>query len=307
MVSEHNNHSDQKDFFLKGYNELLRRIEPEKIICYNEPFPEMQGDIVFVDYDLSSWRYMNDDPYVPSKYMSYITGEKPLPPNSEIVIKSGMVIGNDVLLKGMGSAYGGMWKPTKPDDQRYVGESGEVITSQSIGAKGGYRRETKIGEDGRAVKERHYSHHGNSKLHSSPHDHDIDWSNGVPKLGPPINYWNDDAPVFKSYRGVLSMRYMIGANTPEDNRFKTISDFKWCIEGGGEVEFCVGERVFGIFPKIKRTPEAPTQIVICEKYVENQEATERWYNTADESLEYLIDGIRLRDIITEVQVTDRTI
>ena len=94
------------------------------------------------------------------------------------------------------------------------------------------------------------------------------------------------------------MRYMIGANTPEDNRFKTISDFKWCIEGGGEVEFCMGKRVFGIFPKIKRTPEAPTQIVICEKYVENQEATELWYNTADESLEYLIDGISLRDIIT---------
>ena len=30
-----------------------------KIFCYNTPFPEMQGDIVFVDYDRSSWRYMN--------------------------------------------------------------------------------------------------------------------------------------------------------------------------------------------------------------------------------------------------------
>lgn len=26
----------------------------------------MQGNIVFVDYDLSSWRHMNDDLYVPS-------------------------------------------------------------------------------------------------------------------------------------------------------------------------------------------------------------------------------------------------
>ena len=68
------------------YNELLRRIEPEKIICYNEPFSEMQGDIVFVDYDLSSWRYMNDDPYVSSKYVSYITGERPLPSNSKLII-----------------------------------------------------------------------------------------------------------------------------------------------------------------------------------------------------------------------------
>lgn len=63
MVTEHNNHKDQKEFFLKGYNEMLRRIEPEKIICYNKQFPEMQGNIIFVDYDLSSWRYMNDDPY----------------------------------------------------------------------------------------------------------------------------------------------------------------------------------------------------------------------------------------------------
>ncbi len=105
----------------------------------------------------------------------------------------------------------------------------------------------------------------------------------------------------------MSMRYMLGANTPEENRFKTISDFKWCIEGGGEVEFCVGERVFGVFPKLRRAPEAPMQILICEKYVEDQQATELWYNTADESLEYLIDGVCLRDIITEVVVTDRTI
>ena len=39
-------HLDQKDWFLAGYNEMLRRIEPEKIICYNTPFPEMQGEIV---------------------------------------------------------------------------------------------------------------------------------------------------------------------------------------------------------------------------------------------------------------------
>ena len=44
---------------MSGYNEMLRRIEPEKIICYNTPFPEMQGDIVYVDYERSSWRYMD--------------------------------------------------------------------------------------------------------------------------------------------------------------------------------------------------------------------------------------------------------
>ena len=59
MYHEHGNHSDQKDLFMKGYNEMLRRIEPEKVICYNTPFPEMQGNIIYVDYERSSWRYMS--------------------------------------------------------------------------------------------------------------------------------------------------------------------------------------------------------------------------------------------------------
>ena len=40
----------EKDFFLQGYNEMLRRIEPENIICYCEPFPEMKGKFIVVDY-----------------------------------------------------------------------------------------------------------------------------------------------------------------------------------------------------------------------------------------------------------------
>ncbi|MFR4758214.1 MAG: DUF4417 domain-containing protein [Evtepia gabavorous] len=44
MASEHDNRCDQKEWFMAGYNEMLRRIEPEKIICYNTPFPEMQGN-----------------------------------------------------------------------------------------------------------------------------------------------------------------------------------------------------------------------------------------------------------------------
>lgn len=42
-----------------GYNEMLRRIKPEKIIYYNTPFSEMQGNIVFIAYECSSWRHMN--------------------------------------------------------------------------------------------------------------------------------------------------------------------------------------------------------------------------------------------------------
>ena len=59
MASAHDNQCDQKEWFLTGYREMLRRIEPEKIICYHTPFPEMEGNIVYVDYERSSWRYLN--------------------------------------------------------------------------------------------------------------------------------------------------------------------------------------------------------------------------------------------------------
>ena len=38
---------------------MLRRIQPAKIICYSQPFPEMEGEIIPVDYELSSWKYQN--------------------------------------------------------------------------------------------------------------------------------------------------------------------------------------------------------------------------------------------------------
>lgn len=36
--------------FMRGYNEMLKRILPSKIICFGTPFPEMQGNIIAVDY-----------------------------------------------------------------------------------------------------------------------------------------------------------------------------------------------------------------------------------------------------------------
>lgn len=40
----------EKDFFMQGYEEMLRRLEPEAILCYSEPFPEMRGNVIVVDY-----------------------------------------------------------------------------------------------------------------------------------------------------------------------------------------------------------------------------------------------------------------
>ena len=40
----------EKTLFMQGYNELIRRIKPKAVICYGEPFEEMQGKIIKVDY-----------------------------------------------------------------------------------------------------------------------------------------------------------------------------------------------------------------------------------------------------------------
>lgn len=289
MVSAHNNHSDQKEFFLKGYNEMLRQIEPERIICYNEPFPEMQGNIVFVDYELSSWRYMNDDPYVPSKYAKYICGAEPWPEDCDIIIKSTGHILSDYEIKGMGSAYGGKWRPhpDKPQDERFLGKPGEI--KETI---------AKIGEDGRATKERHWTDHDKPWAHSDPHDHDINWDSerGNPLPGPPINY-PDGAPEFKNYEvKFMSNPTIVPPDT--DMNFKTISEFKWCIYDGGEVEFVWNDKTFSV------TRDENGILGICEAY---KQETEKECKDADEVLEYMIDGERLRDIITKVEVTDRTI
>ena len=36
--------------FMRGYDAMLERIEPEAIICFGAPYPEMEGNIVAVDY-----------------------------------------------------------------------------------------------------------------------------------------------------------------------------------------------------------------------------------------------------------------
>ncbi len=36
--------------FMRGYNEMLARLHPKKIIVFGTPFPEMEGNIITVDY-----------------------------------------------------------------------------------------------------------------------------------------------------------------------------------------------------------------------------------------------------------------
>ena len=39
-----------KFHFMHGYNEMLRRINPTKILCFGKPFPEMEGNVIAIDY-----------------------------------------------------------------------------------------------------------------------------------------------------------------------------------------------------------------------------------------------------------------
>lgn len=36
--------------FMRGYNEMLKRIQPRAVICFGNPFKEMRGNIISVDY-----------------------------------------------------------------------------------------------------------------------------------------------------------------------------------------------------------------------------------------------------------------
>jgi hypothetical protein len=40
-----------KGAFLLGYREMLRQIKPELVLCFDMPFPEMEGNVVYIDTD----------------------------------------------------------------------------------------------------------------------------------------------------------------------------------------------------------------------------------------------------------------
>lgn len=284
-----------RKWFMAGYNEMLRRIEPEKIVCYNTPFPEMRGDIVYVDYERSSWKYMSyERNYRAEDLDAFKIGETYRPERDTI---EPYLIGG--AYKGGGSAYGGKWRPNpnKPQDQRFLGKPGEIKTTY----KNGYRVDTKIGEDGRAVTERHYTDHKQPWAHTNPHDHPIHWNNpaGYPDPQPAINYPNG-APEFKQWRGACNMiKYIVSPDNPsEQNRFVSISDFKTCMKWHGEVEFMWNENLYSI------TPRSNGRISISMAYCED---TEKLCDTSDEVLEYMVGSDRLRDVITQVTVLDRSI
>lgn len=256
----------EKDLFMQGYNEMLRRLNPSKIICYGKPFEEMNGNIIPVDY---------------AKTNNYEKGR---------IIKKYYLQDTNGIIKGMGSAGGistPTWTPKKPDDERFVGKPGEI--KESFNRKGD-KYLTKIGENGYAIKERHLSNHGNNSKHSNPHDHEIDWGNNTPNLGPPINY-DSNIPEFKNYGGYLMENKNIIGYTP----FESIEDFKFSLIHGREIEFRWNNVDYGVFHE----GEGKESFFFCEANKDNEGT---YFETIDELLGFAIQGQALKEIITQVEV-----
>lgn len=63
---------------MQGYNELIRKIKPKAIICYDKSFDEMQGKFITVDYAKTNNLNQNNiifDTYV-KKMHGYVCHEK---------------------------------------------------------------------------------------------------------------------------------------------------------------------------------------------------------------------------------------
>lgn len=296
MFHAHGNHADQKDLFMAGYREMLRRIEPEYIICYSEPFPEMEGNIVYVDYDLSSWKHMEDD-IVPPESIKHTHGILTAAPKRVIISKMGYVC------KGGGSAGGGEWFPKNDAAKRFLGEPN---TTKHTKDKNGEDIYTRIGKDGRATRERHYSFHNRPDKHSNPHDHDITWvgPDQHPELGSPINanpengIFLPDLDTFGNEVKFMNINTNNSSEKVKYNHFESINDFKWCISCGGEVEF--------LYQGVGYTITHPDGIINISKFYRPD--TELESNDIEDILNYLMDDRKkLREVITEVEVTERTI
>ena len=116
--------------------------------------------------------------------------------------------------------------------------------------------------------------------------------------------WGVPLPIFYAENGEAII-------TPENMRFESTSDFKISLERGGEIEFEWNGNTFGAFKYMKETPDSPEQFLIGPSDLTKKQYpgkyTDYYADTIDEILDYVIDGDRLRDIVTSLYVIWRSI
>lgn len=86
--------------------------------------------------------------------------------------------------------------------------------------------------------------------------------------------------------------------TEDYENFESMSEFKFCLMRGGEVQFVWKGKQY------TTSKITGNKFFISEAY---NEETEKLYDTAEELLDYVVDGDKLRDIITKVEVVERTL
>lgn len=302
MASAHGNRADQKEFFMAGYNEMLKRIEPETIICYHYPFPEMKGNILFVDYDLSSWQHYDDDkielPY--TQMEKFLFGIEKPSPGSNIVVKYNN--NSSLILKGSGSVHGGQWQPhpDKPWEKRFFGKPGEIKRTFIPTKKGGYWVLTKIGKNGKADYERQFTDHGNSATHSNPHDNKIGWNNerGNPEWLGETNYFDGNIPEFKYYKITggysMSIKY---ANPDYNGDFKTKYEFKDSVMRRAEIVFEWNNEEYEICSLDGK------KWLFCNQKEDSEDV---FFENIDDVMNHKIGDDKLIDICTKFTVIERT-
>lgn len=136
----------EKQLFLAGYKEMLRRIKPKAIICYGDPFEEMEGKLIVIDYAKTN----------------NLTQEKAL---DKPIVKYIQCL----VEKGGGSAGGGgetaLPIRAKSNSKRSLFKDGKLI------------QERIYDENGQAKTDIDYTDHGNPLKHPEvPHKHNWDWS-----------------------------------------------------------------------------------------------------------------------------------
>ena len=292
MASAHDNRKDQKEWFLKGYAEMLRQIEPEKVICYNTPFPEMAGDIITVDYELSSWRYMSYENKSSNTDLSAYKIGGHIPSRYDTITPY-------LITAGGGSAFGGQWRPdpSKPNDVILRGTPDTIERHWIPTRREGYAVEVKYDHRGYAIIVRHFTDHGRPDKHTNPHDHYYQYDNPThtPEIiKPHINYYGD-FPEIKSFYGEMKMTFQYNEDALN---FKTIDEFKRSIKNGGELTFEWNGIDYGIFYW-----EDAYVLCLLEPYGKSE-----WkYQTVDELLKHPFNDKILREIIKEIKVIDRII
>ena len=128
----------------------------------------------------------------------------------------------------------------------------------------------------------------------------IDWHNpveGIPNFIRKINYWDGNVPEIDDKGEKAYMKSENYHHERTDYDFATIAEYLDSAARGTEVTFKYKEREYGVF----------WFEGLFYVYALGGEENEKSYKTAEETLDYPIEDVTIRDIITSVKVTHRNV